>query len=98
MLSPALFLDPDTDDLALTPGGGLALGRPDSSIASIVVQSARGELKETPLIGGDAVRQLGSPRQGLWLVRLRKMLLAAGLRPESVAVDQQTGEIRMTLK
>lgn len=98
MLSPALFLDPESDDLAITPGGGLALGHPDSSIAAIVVQSARGELKETPLIGGDAVRQLGSPRQGLWLIRLRKMLRAAGLRAEDVTADKQTGEIRMTLK
>lgn len=98
MLDPALYLDPDTDDLALTPGGGLALGRPDTSIASIVVQSARGELKETPLIGGDAVRQLGSPRQGLWLIRLRKMLKAAGLKAEDVAIDNGTGAIRMTLK
>lgn len=98
MMDPALYLDPDTDDLALTPGGGLALGRPDTSIASIVVESARGELKETPLIGGDAVRQLGSPRQGLWLIRLRKMLRAAGLNAENVAADKDTGAIRMTLK
>lgn len=98
MLSPALFLDPESDDLAITPGGGLALGHPDTSIAAIVVQSARGELKETPLIGGDAVRQLGSPSQGLWLVRLRKMLRAAGLSPDDVAVDKQSGAIRMTLK
>lgn len=98
MLDPALYLDPDTDDLAITPGGGLALGRPDTSIASIVVESARGELKETPLIGGDAVRQLGSPRQGLWLIRLRKMLRAAGLNAENVAADKDTGAIRMTLK
>lgn len=97
MLDPALYLDPDTDDLALTPGGGLALGRPDTSIASIVVESARGELKETPLIGGDAVRQLGNPRQGLWLTRLRKMLRTAGLGVDEVRVDGKTGEIRITL-
>lgn len=97
MMDPALYLDPDTDDLALTPGGGLALGRPDTSIASIVVESARGELKETPLIGGDAVRQLGSPRQGLWLTRLRKMLRTAGLGVDEVRVDDKTGEIRITL-
>lgn len=97
MMDPALYLDPDTDDLALTPGGGLALGRPDTSIASIVVESARGELKETPLIGGDAVRQLGSPRQGLWLTRLRKMLRTAGLGVDEVRVDNATGEVRITL-
>ena len=97
MMDPALYLDPDTDDLALTPGGGLALGQPDTSIASIVVESARGELKETPLIGGDAVRQLGSPRQGLWLTRLRKMLRTAGLGVDEVRVDNATGEVRITL-
>lgn len=93
----ALTLDPQTGDLALQ-GGRLALGRPQATIASIVATANRGEIKELPLIGGEADRQLGSPRQDLWLTRLRKQLEAVGLKVRSLAVESPSNTIQMEVE
>ncbi len=93
----ALTLDPSTCDL-LIDGGCIALGRPQTTIATIVTTANRGELKELPLIGGEADRQLGSPRQELWLTRLRKQLVAVGLKVKSLAVDSSSNIIQMEVE
>lgn len=86
MNTKALYIDPDTDDLALSEGT-LALGKPQTTHANIVITANRGELKECPLIGGEALRQLGSSDTGKWLTRLRKQLTAVGLKVNSLTVD-----------
>lgn len=92
-----MTLDSETGDL-LIEGGRIALGKPQASIASIVATANRGELKELPLIGGEADRQLGSPRQELWLTRLRKQLVAVGLKVKSLAVDSSSNIIQMEVE
>lgn len=94
MNKKALTLDPETDDLALSDGR-IELGRPATTVAAIVTTSNRGELKESPLMGGEAERQLGSPRQGLWLTRLRKQLTAAGLKVTRLEADKSGNSIEM---
>ena len=90
----ALTFDTETDDL-LIEGRGIALGRPQTTIASIVTTANRGELKELPLIGGEADRQLGSPRQELWLTRLRKQLTAVGLKVKMLRIEPHSNTIQM---
>lgn len=87
MNSIALYIDPDTDDLAISEQGTLALGKPQTTHAGIVITANRGELKECPLIGGEATRQLGRPDSGKWLTRLRKQLTAVGLKVNTLSVD-----------
>ena len=94
-MNPALTLDPDTDDLALD-GGRLALARPETTVATIVTTANRGEIKELPLIGGEALRQQGTPHQGLWLPRLRKQLTAVGLKVSRLEVAD--GQIEMEVE
>jgi hypothetical protein len=93
-MTNALILDTETGDLALE-GHKLVLGRPQTTIASIVVEANRGELKELPLIGGEANRQLGTSRSGMWLTRLRKMLTAVGLKVGQLTADN--GTIQLTI-
>ncbi|MBE6339810.1 MAG: hypothetical protein E7069_03595 [Bacteroidales bacterium] len=92
-----LILDSETNDL-LIDGRCIALGRPQTTIATIVTTANRGELKELPLIGGEANRQLGSPRQALWLTRLRKQLVAVGLKVKNLAVDSRSNAIQMEVE
>ncbi len=91
----ALTLDPETGDLALS-GGRLALGRPAATVASIVAASARGEIKDAPLLGGEALRRAGGPRPEAWLARLGKQLRAAGLTVGELRIDDD-GAVRMTV-
>ncbi len=83
----ALYIDPETDDLAMSEQRTLALGKPQTTHAGIVITANRGELKECPLIGGEALRQLGRTDSGKWLTRLRKQLTAVGLKVNSLTVD-----------
>lgn len=87
MNTKALYIDPDTDDLALSEQRTLALGKPQTTHANIVITANRGELKESPLIGGEALRQLGSSDTGKWLTRLRKQLTAVGLKVNTLTID-----------
>lgn len=97
MISKALYLDPETDDLALD-GGQLSLGRPHPTAAHIVCVSNRGELKELPLIGGEATRRLGSTQQELWLVRLRRALTAVGLKVRQLAINQSLNTLSIEVE
>ena len=97
MNDTALILDNDTADLTIEDGH-IALGRPQTTIASIVTTANRGELKELPLIGGEADRQLGSPRQELWLTRLRKQLVAVGLKVKSLSIETPSNTVQMEVE
>lgn len=94
-MSPdALTLDPETGDLAIS-GGRLALGRPAATVASIVAASNRGEIKDAPLLGGEAMRRAGGPAAA-WLARLGKQLRAAGLTVGELRMDDD-GTVRLTV-
>ena len=92
-----MVIDDVSGDLLLE-GGRLSVGRSETTIAGIVTTANRGELKELPLIGGEAERQLGSPRQGMWLTRLRKHLTAVGLRVRSLSVDSDLKSVQMEVE
>lgn len=96
-MNKALTLDPQTDDLTIV-NSTLVLGRAETTVASIVTQSCRGELKELPLIGGEAQRQLGSARADLWLVRLRKNLTAVGLHVDTLSLDKNTNTLTIQVR
>lgn len=93
----ALYLDPTTGDLAIS-GSRLALGKPHTTIAHILVTSNRGELKEVPLVGGEIYRQLGSPRCDLWLIRLRKQLEGVGLNVRTLQFDKVSNTLQMEVE
>ena len=92
-----MTLDGETGDLRIE-GGRIALGRPATTTAYVVTVANRGELKELPLIGGEAVRQLGGQRAGLWLTRVRKMLTAVGLRVVRLEFDGSSTGVQMEVE
>lgn len=85
-MNNAIHFNPETGDLNITDGR-LVIGQPQGTITELVTISNRGELKELPLIGGEAYRQLGAPKVNLWLTRLRKMLTAVGLSVSTLALN-----------
>ena len=92
----ALYIDPETLDLALSPDG-LLLGEPQATIAAIVVEANRGELKELPLIGGEAMRRLGSPNPSAWLTQLRKQLSSVGIDAKQIAIEPHSNTIQIAV-
>ena len=64
--------------------------------ALVIGRVAKSEIKELPLIAGEALRQQGTPHQGLWLTRLRKQLTAVGLKVSRLEVAD--GQIEMDVE
>lgn len=82
-----LVIDRDTGDLAVS-GGSLVIGEIEGQVAEIVVKANRGDIKESPLIGGEAEKMLGGERDVLWAGRLKKMLRACGLEVRNVKISE----------
>lgn len=89
-----ILIDKDTGDL-MVKGGRMEIGSTESQTAELVLRTAPGEWKETPLLGADAVRQLGGTRDVMWPGRVRKMLRQCGLDVAEVRVDAGEVVIKM---
>lgn len=81
-----LLTDRESGDL-IVGRGTLAIGDTEGQTAAAVVLTMRGEWKDNPLLGGEAVKQLGGERDPFWPGRLKKMLRACGVEPQGVNVD-----------
>lgn len=88
-----ILIDTETGDLLLERGA-IATGDSEAQTAEAVVRSMRGELKEYPLLGGEAVRQLGGGVDVMWPGEVKEMLRGCGVECESVRVDDGTVTIR----
>ena len=93
----ALYIDPETSDLALSPDG-LLIAPAQATIAALVVEANRGELKELPLIGGEAMRRLGSPNPERWVTQLRKQLSSVGIDAKQIAFDRDSNTIQIAVE
>ena len=61
-----ILIDAGTGDL-LVERGGIAVGDTEGQTAEAVVLTMRGELKEHPLLGGEAGRMCGGQPDVMWL-------------------------------
>lgn len=84
-----ILIDKETGDL-LIEHGAVATGDPEAQTAEAVVLAMRGEFKEYPLIGGEAVRQLAGGVDVMWPADVREMLQACGVTCTNVAIDNVT--------
>lgn len=81
-----ILIDATTGDL-LVEGGGIAIGETDGQTAEVVVTTMRGELKEHPLLGGEAHRLAGGYVGVMWAGDVKAMLRGCGVECERVTVD-----------
>lgn len=88
-MNKGLSIDNATGDL-LVDYRNTVIGRAATTIAALITTTNRGELKEMPLIGGEAAMQMGGCRQQLWLTRLRKQLTAVGLTVNQLQIVDGT--------
>lgn len=85
-----ILIDSGTGDL-LVENGGLVIGDTEAQTVEAVLTANRGEFKESPLIGGEAMQMLGGSVDVMWPGRVKKMLKACGVECERVKVDN--GEV-----
>ncbi|MGL4956562.1 MAG: hypothetical protein ACRC9X_05235 [Bacteroidales bacterium] len=73
----------------------LQLGDPTSQNAEMLLRANRGEIKEVPLIGGEAFKlQNGNPNS-LWAVNVKKQLQSVNIAVSSVSIS--TGVINVVV-
>ena len=75
----------------LVENGRLVIGDTEAQTVEAVLVANRGEIKESPLIGGEAMQMLGGVVDVMWPGRVKKMLRACGVECERVKVDN--GEV-----
>lgn len=81
-----ILLDSTTGDLLLERGA-IATGDTAGQTAEAVIVTMRGELKEHPLLGGEARNMAGGTPDVMWPGEVRQMLRGCGVRCERVRVD-----------
>lgn len=81
-----ILIDAESGDL-LTGGGGILTGDSESQTAEAVVLTMRGELKEHPLLGGEAGRMRGGQPDMMWPGEVRQMLRGCGVECERVIME-----------
>lgn len=81
-----ILIDIATGDLLVGAGGGIAVGDTEGQTAEAVVRTMRGELKEHPLLGGEAGRMRGGQPDVMWPGEVRQMLRGCGVECERVTM------------
>lgn len=81
-----LTTDTTTGDLLLQNATAV-IADCEEQIIETVVLAIRGELKEIPLIGGEARLQLGGNVDVLWAPVVKKMIKAVGVEVSKVTMD-----------
>ena len=81
-----ILIDETTGDL-LTGRGGILTGDSESQTAEAVIVTVRGEIKEHPLLGGEARRMQGGTHDVMWAGRVRAMLRGCGVECERVNME-----------
>lgn len=78
-----ILIDSKTGDL-LIEHGQIAIGDTESQTAEAVVRTMRGELKEHPMLGGEAAKLEGGEVPTMWPAEVRQMLRGCGVECERV--------------
>lgn len=81
-----ILIDSGTGDL-LVDHGGLVIGDTEAQTVETVLVANRGEFKESPLIGGEVMKQLGGGIDVMWPSRVKKQLKACGVACEELKME-----------
>lgn len=81
-----LTTDIESGDLLIEDGSAV-LSESEGQTAETVLVSMRGELKEVPLVGGEARLLLSGERDVMWPGEVKKMLKSVGVEATKVSVS-----------
>mgnify|MGYP006873195573 CR=1 FL=1 len=80
-----ILIDAETGDLLVT-GQSLVPGDTDSQTMELVLVTAPGEWKESPLLGANVRAQLGGQPDPMWPGQARKMIQSQGVDVQRIDV------------
>ncbi|MBD5231922.1 MAG: hypothetical protein HDS66_07220 [Bacteroidales bacterium] len=81
-----ILINQETGDL-LVGRGGILTGDSEGQTAEAVIVAMRGEIKEHPLLGGEAGRMQGGTHDVMWAGSVRQMLRGCGVECERVSLE-----------
>lgn len=81
-----MLINPETGDLQVK-NGSLVLGDNTEQVAECILLSARGELKEHPLVGAEIYKLANGNGDSLWCATAKQMLQACGIPASRVRLD-----------
>lgn len=87
-----ILIDNEKGDV-LVERGRVAVGETEGQTAEVVLVTMRGELKEHPLLGGEAQKLEGGNGERMWAAEVRAMLRGCGVECERVRTEN--GVIRI---
>lgn len=76
--------------------GLIAIGEIDAQICEVVLNSSRGEFKELPTLGGEAIKMLNGNINPMWCTLVKKQLESIGI--PVVSIEMHESEINVRLK
>lgn len=79
-------LDRESGDLQVQHGGAI-IEVNDGQVVENLLLGMRGDFKEEPLLGGEAVSQLGGDHDVMWPLRVKKMLRHVGVEVQGLRMD-----------
>lgn len=79
-----ILIDSNRDPIITN--GSMLIGDTDNQIVECVLATSRGEWKEVPLIGANAIGMLGGDPDVMWASDTRKQLEACGVHIENITV------------
>lgn len=82
-----ILIDETTGDL-LVGRGGILTGDSESQTAEAVLVTMRGDIKEHPLLGGEAGKMRGGTHDVMWSGNVRQMLCGCGVECERVKIEK----------
>ena len=82
-----ILIDAETGDLIITKHS-LQLGDTDHQVVELLLKTAPGDWKETPMLGADARCLLGGNIDPFWSSRTKKMIRAAGVEVKNVKYNK----------
>jgi hypothetical protein len=69
-------------------GGRIQVGEADGQIIENVLRANRGEFKEMPVIGGEAIKMLnGTPANPMWCANVKKQIQSVGVSVSAVEMN-----------
>ncbi len=82
-----LSINIETGDLDVMNGSLAIVDDTTAQEIELVLRSNRGELKETPLIGGEYIKIANGSATALWAAQLKKQLISLGYKINNVSID-----------
>lgn len=74
--------------------GTLAIGTAEEQTVALLLNTAKGEWKENPALGADAIKQLGGTPDPFWRLDTEKMIRACGVEVNSITITED-GQIEI---